>query len=690
MGSRRRIAAHIVRRVVHGFTANECPNAAAGLAFYALLALFPTLIAGFALVGLFGRRRDAERVVLDLIGEVLSPEVAAAVQEPIEELATASGAGVALTIGLVIALWTVARYITALGRTMNGVYGVTEGRPYWKAKPAHLLVTVLVFVLVLAAVSLAVASWPLAQALADLLGAGEPVLAAWRILRWPALLLLVVLVVAVLYYFAPNVEQPRFRWVSVGAVIAIAVLAAASAAFGFFAVGIADYGGGDGGRRTAARRPPCRRRHARRPVARSPGPRRPGRGHRRRADLPDQRRRAQRVAELGRVPAGGLPARPGRHAARGGGLRDLPPAERRRRRAGGRRGAGGRTPRSGARRDRDRGLRHGLERRSVAAALRGRLRPAPCRVRVLPARADPRDRRGPAHRCGAPGYRRAGAGRPAQAHLRRIPGHPHRRLLARLRRRPRQHRRAHHRTGRAARAAHHGDRGRHRRRGARDRRPRRGRGARRVHLHAGARHHRTRAAGAARRSRPVRPARRRRERAAAARRGRQGSRDASVARPGRHRLSARLAVRRRRPGAVRIGCPGRAAGPLAGHRRRGRPHRGRPGALASRGAGARVHRPAREQPARGGGAAPRSGRRPRRVRAGPADGVGRRAARDAGGGDAAGRTPHAPRLRRNRRPRGRHDGARPLPGSGTGGLGSSGVRRRCGRPGTSGPSRDRA
>ncbi|UWF78526.1 MULTISPECIES: YihY/virulence factor BrkB family protein [Microbacterium] len=242
MGSRRRIAAHIVRRVVHGFTANECPNAAAGLAFYALLALFPTLIAGFALVGLFGRRRDAERVVLDLIGEVLSPEVAAAVQEPIEELATASGAGVALTIGLVIALWTVARYITALGRTMNGVYGVTEGRPYWKAKPAHLLVTVLVFVLVLAAVSLAVASWPLAQALADLLGAGEPVLAAWRILRWPALLLLVVLVVAVLYYFAPNVEQPRFRWVSVGAVIAIAVLAAASAAFGFFAVGIADYG----------------------------------------------------------------------------------------------------------------------------------------------------------------------------------------------------------------------------------------------------------------------------------------------------------------------------------------------------------------------------------------------------------------------------------------------------------------
>ncbi|MFS2241504.1 YihY/virulence factor BrkB family protein [Microbacterium sp. OR16] len=240
-GERRQAMALIVRRVARGFFRTYCPDAAAGLTFYAILAMFPALIAAFSVIGVFGEKRGAADAVLDLLREVAPKDIVQALRQPLEQVASTAGAGWLIVLALVFALWSVARYVTALGRAMNRIYGVPEGRMFWRAKPAHLLVTFAVFVLVTIACAFAALSWPLAQALGRSLGAGEVALTLWRIARWPAVALVVCLIVAILYYFAPNVDHPKFRLMSVGALVAIAAFALASLGFGFYVSHLADY-----------------------------------------------------------------------------------------------------------------------------------------------------------------------------------------------------------------------------------------------------------------------------------------------------------------------------------------------------------------------------------------------------------------------------------------------------------------
>lgn len=238
---RRQASALIIQRVARGYFRSYIPDAAAGMTFYALLALFPAVIAAFSVIGLFGGKRDAADAVLDVLKGVVEPEVVDALRGPLEQLGSAGGTGWVLVSALAVALWSVARYITALSRGMNRIYGVPEGRMFWKVKPVHLLVTLAVFVLVTIACALAAISWPIAQSLGEAIGASDVTLTVWRVVRWPAVVVVVGMVLAILYYFAPNVEHPRFRIISVGAAIAVVVFAAASVGFGFYVSHFADY-----------------------------------------------------------------------------------------------------------------------------------------------------------------------------------------------------------------------------------------------------------------------------------------------------------------------------------------------------------------------------------------------------------------------------------------------------------------
>jgi membrane protein len=231
----------VVVRVARGFFRASGADAAAGLTFYAVLAGFPAIIAAFSLIGMIGRKKDVVGAVLDAGKEVLPPDVIAAITQPVERAAATAGGGWVLALSLLLALWSVARYVTALGRAINRAYGVLEGRVLWKMKPSQLLVTLLVFVLVWIAGLLAAVSWPAAQSLGHAMGAGEVTLTVWRIARWPVVVLVVVLVVAILYYFAPNIRHAHFRLVSVGAIIAILLFAMASVGFGFYVANLADY-----------------------------------------------------------------------------------------------------------------------------------------------------------------------------------------------------------------------------------------------------------------------------------------------------------------------------------------------------------------------------------------------------------------------------------------------------------------
>lgn len=237
----RRSWVFIARKVTRGFLQDQCHDLAAGLSFYTLLALVPAILAGVSLVSIFGRREDAVQSIVDVASGLTSPETAEMLREPIQQLASSSVAGVALITGLLITVWSATRYVSALGRGMNRIYGVTEGRMLWKLKPQQLLVTLVALVLVVASVVLVVVSGPVARAIGDTVGLGDTAIIVWRVVRWPVLAFLVIFILAFLYYFAPNVKQPKFRWMSLGAAVAIVVLAIASALFALYVSQVADY-----------------------------------------------------------------------------------------------------------------------------------------------------------------------------------------------------------------------------------------------------------------------------------------------------------------------------------------------------------------------------------------------------------------------------------------------------------------
>ena len=143
--------------------------------------------------------------------------------------------------GILGALWSASGYVGAFSRAMNRVYEIEEGRPFWKLRPMMIIVTLIAVLLIGVVLIMLVVSGPLAQAIGDAIGLGDTAVTVWGIAKWPALLLVVALIVAVLYYATPNVQQPKFRWVSIGALAAICVWVVASVVFGFYVANFSSY-----------------------------------------------------------------------------------------------------------------------------------------------------------------------------------------------------------------------------------------------------------------------------------------------------------------------------------------------------------------------------------------------------------------------------------------------------------------
>ena len=149
------------------------------------------------------------------------------------------GAGALLGVGLLGALWSASGYVGAFMRATNVLYEVEEGRPFWKLRPLHIAMTILmVLLLALAAIAIVVTG-PLARAVGGVVGLSDAAVTAWSWGKWPLLLLIVVVMLAVLFYTAPNVRHPRFRLISPGAAVAVIMWLVASLLFGLY---VADFG----------------------------------------------------------------------------------------------------------------------------------------------------------------------------------------------------------------------------------------------------------------------------------------------------------------------------------------------------------------------------------------------------------------------------------------------------------------
>ena len=232
---------YVARKTLREFSGDQCTDLAAALTYYAVLALFPTAIALLSLVGIFGQGSKTVDTLLRVVSEAGGSSVAQTLRPTLETLSQTPGAGLALILGLLGALWSASGYVGAFGRAMNRIYGIGEGRPVWKLRPVMLLVTLVLVVLVAVAVLTLIVSGPLTQSLGNALGLGSTAVLAWRLAKWPLLLIVAVVIVATLYYATPNVKQTKFRWLSIGALVAIVVWALLSLAFGFYVANFSSY-----------------------------------------------------------------------------------------------------------------------------------------------------------------------------------------------------------------------------------------------------------------------------------------------------------------------------------------------------------------------------------------------------------------------------------------------------------------
>ena len=232
---------YVGRKVMREFSEDQCTDQAAGLTYYAVLAIFPAALALLSLVSLFMDADQAVKKIEEVLNPLMSQQTIDTFTPVLESMAKSQGAGLTLVIGLAGALWSASGYVGAFGRAMNRVYEIDEGRPFWKLRPLMLLITLVAVVLSALVLAMLVVSGPLAQSIGNTIGLGDAAVTVWSIAKWPVLLVMVMIVVAVLYYATPNVKQPKFKWISVGAAVAIVIWVLASVAFAFYVANFGNY-----------------------------------------------------------------------------------------------------------------------------------------------------------------------------------------------------------------------------------------------------------------------------------------------------------------------------------------------------------------------------------------------------------------------------------------------------------------
>ncbi|MFE9928617.1 YihY/virulence factor BrkB family protein [Streptomyces sp. NPDC005533] len=230
----------VLRGTVKEFKDDELADRAAALTYYGVLALFPALLVLVSLLGLAGE--SATRQVLENLQKLAPGSARDVITDAVQQLQGQSGVGSLLAVvGLVVAVWSASGYIAAFIRTSNAVYDMPEGRPVWKVLPLRLALTVTLMVLACASALIVVFSGSLARQAGTALGIGDTALTVWSIAKWPVLVLLVTIMIAILYWAAPNAKGRGFKWVTPGSFLALAIWMAASAAFAFYVANFASY-----------------------------------------------------------------------------------------------------------------------------------------------------------------------------------------------------------------------------------------------------------------------------------------------------------------------------------------------------------------------------------------------------------------------------------------------------------------
>ena len=227
-----------VRRTYDKILTEDCLGCAAQLAYYFLFALFPFLLFLVTLLG-YIPVPDLLDHIMSLLAHALPREALTLVQDNVHSLVTQPRGGL-LSFGIIAALWTSSSAITAIMAGLNRAYGVEENRPWWKVRITALLLTLGSSLFVIAATVLLIFGPQLGTWLATSVGLGDVFAAAWNVARWVIILGCLIVALAALYYFAPDVQQ-QWRWITPGSVCAVIGWILASLGFAYYVNNFGSY-----------------------------------------------------------------------------------------------------------------------------------------------------------------------------------------------------------------------------------------------------------------------------------------------------------------------------------------------------------------------------------------------------------------------------------------------------------------
>lgn len=234
----------VLWRSAVGYIEDDCSDYAAAMTYQVVTALIPSLVVVVALVNLFTDGSTVLTATIGILrdlglGSVVANETLLGAVQAL--LIRQNPAKVLLGFGLLLALWSASGYVGIFTRASNRIYGVREGRSWWKLELLQIALAAVALVLLAAGGAGLVISGPLVDAVGNALGAGETARLVWSVGRWPVLVVIAMTLLSLLFWIAPNVKQPRFRWLTVGGGVALASWALVSFGFGLYVANFGSY-----------------------------------------------------------------------------------------------------------------------------------------------------------------------------------------------------------------------------------------------------------------------------------------------------------------------------------------------------------------------------------------------------------------------------------------------------------------
>ena len=228
-----------LKRTGEQFLEDNLLQWAAALTFFAAISLFPALLAMVALLGLLGT--SAIEPLVENVS-ALAPGAARDVAlGALRSIEANESSGITFALAVLVALWTASGYVGAFIPAANVVWEVDEARPLWKKLIVRVALTLVLLLLVVATALSVVLTGPIAREVGNVVGLGGTAVDVWDVAKWPFLALVMMVLLAILYWASPNVRHPGWRWVTPGSVVAVVLWIVASLGFTFYVANFGSY-----------------------------------------------------------------------------------------------------------------------------------------------------------------------------------------------------------------------------------------------------------------------------------------------------------------------------------------------------------------------------------------------------------------------------------------------------------------